>query len=186
MKGQPVPGSRHRRSARTAALALCGALTLGACGSADEAATGGSDATALIVDGREFTVGEIQESSRELSAVIAAQASNGQPQEFGPDRLAGSLVQVPVILEYAEANGLAVPTEAAVEKQLDEVVPSPSPTTVDFFRANVAFSQLSPEQQEEVVAKVEAQDVTISPRYRGPDDNPNWLKVPEEVPFEMP
>ena len=88
-KDQLVPGSRQRRSARIAALVLGGGLALSACGSADEGESTGSGATAAIVDGETITVGEVQQSSRELAKVIRSQAqsSGQQPQELGPDTL---------------------------------------------------------------------------------------------------
>lgn len=186
MKGQPVPGSRQRRTLRTAALVLVGALTLGACGGATEGSDSGSDAIAAVIDGQEVTVGEVQRSSRELSQVIAAQAEgSGQPaQEFGPDKLMTSLVQVPAILDFAQANDLSVPSGAQVEKQLTDIVHSPSPTTIDFFRANIAYSQMSPQQQEQLAAEVAEQDIVVSPRYR--NDSPNWFAEPAEMPVEMP
>lgn len=185
-----MTGSRQGRSARLAALALAGALTLGACGASGEEATTGSGAAAAIVDGDTITVGEVQESSRELAEVISAQAeSQGQePQELGPDTLLKSLVQVPVILDYAKANDLEVPSEGTIRKQVDEVLSSPSSRTIDFFRANAVYSQLDQEQQQEIASKVQEQDVTFSPRYAtAGGEGPNWLEQSEdELPFETP
>lgn len=184
-----MPGSRRRRSARTAALVLGGALTLTACGGSDGDGSGGSSATAAIVDGEEITVGEVQRSSRELGEVIAAQAEGRgeEPQELGPDSLISSLVQVPAILAYARDEGLSVPSEAAIERQLEEVVPAPSPATVDFFRASAVHSQLDQQQQQAVGEQVREQEVTLSPRYRQDGDGPNWLEQTEnEQPLEMP
>lgn len=189
MKGQPVLGSRQRRSARTAALVLASALTLAACGgsgSEDEAT--GSSATAAIVDGQEYTVGEVQETTRELAEVVAAQASAGgqAPQEITPDLVMPSIVQIPAILKYAEENDLAVPTDAEIQQQIGAAVPSPSATTVDFFRANSVISQLTQEQQIELGSIVQEQDVSLSPRYRAEGEVPNWVEAPEAMPFELP
>lgn len=185
-----MPGSRQRRSARIAALVLGGGLALSACGSADEGESTGSGATAAIVDGETITVGEVQQSSRELAKVIRSQAqsSGQQPQELGPDTLLSSLVQVPTILEYAEMNDLSVPSEAAIEKQLGDVVGSPSSRTVDFFRANAVYSQLDQKQQQEIAQLTEARDVEYSPRYASvTGKRPNWLEqTDDELPFEAP
>lgn len=189
MKGQPVPGSRQRRSASVAALVLGGALTLGACG-ADQGMEKdtGSTATAAIVEGHEITVGQAQQSSREVGQVVAAQAeASGQPpQEIGPDQLIGSLIQVPTLLAYGEEHGIDVPSGATIEKQLSEAVHSPSETTVDFFRANTVYSQLNQKQQQEVAEQVRNLDVTLSPRYRPDSQSPNWLKAAATPTPEMP
>lgn len=187
MKGQPVPGSRQRRSASIAALVLGGALTLGACGGTDGIEDAGITAPAAIVEGHEITVAQAQQSSREVGEVVAAQAdASGQPpQEVGPDQLIGSLIQVPTLLDYGQENGIQVPSAETIEKQLDEAVPSPSETTVDFFRANAVYSQLDQKQQQEVAEQVRDLDVTISPRYRPDSQSPNWLKSPTTTP-EMP
>lgn len=187
MKGQPVPGSRQRRSASIAALVLGGALTLGACGGTDGIEDGGITAPAAIVEDHEITVAQAQQSSREVGQVVATQAeASGQPpQEVGPDQLIGSLIQVPTLLAYGQENGIQVPSAETIEKQLAEAVQSPSETTVDFFRANAVYSQLDQKQQQEVAQQVRDLDVTISPRYRPDSESPNWLKSPTPTP-EMP
>ena len=187
MKGQAVPGSRQRRSVRIAALVLGGALTLGACGGTDGLEDPGITAPAAIVEGHEITVAQAQQSSREVGQVVAAQAeASGQPpQEVGPDQLISSLIQVPTLLAYGEENDIRVPSAGTIEKQLDEAVPSPSETTVNFFRANAVYSQLDQKQQQEVAQQVRDLDVTISPRYRPDGESPNWLQAPSTTP-EMP
>lgn len=185
-----MPGSRPRRFARIAALVLGGGLALSACGSADEGESTGSDATAAVVAGETITVGEVQESSRELAEVIRAQAASSeqQPQELGPDTLLSSLVQVPTILDYAEENDVTVPSAAEIERQIGDVVASPSDRTVDFFRANTVYSQLEEQQRQEIAQEVQDQDVKFSPRYASiTGEGPNWLEQTEdELPFEMP
>lgn len=186
-----MPGSRQRRSAQAAALVLGGALALSACGgSGDEGESTGSGATAAVVEGDTITVGEVQRTSRDVADIIRAQAesSGQQPQELGPDTLLSSLVQVPTILDYAEDNDLSVPSEAAIKKQLGEVVSSPSDTTVDFFRANAVYSQLQQDQQQEVGQQVQDLDVKYSPRYATiTGEGPNWLEqTDDEMPLEMP
>ncbi|WP_338748499.1 hypothetical protein [Janibacter alittae] len=183
-----MPGSRQRRSVRIAALVLGGSLALAACG-ADEGQEEdtGSTATAAIVEGHEITVGQAQQSSREVGQVVAAQAqTSGQPpQEVGPDQLIGSLIQVPTLIAFGQEHGIAVPSGATIKKQLGDAVLSPSETTVDFFRANTVYSQLSQKQQQQVAQQVQDLDVTISPRYRPDSQSPNWLKTPTTAP-EMP
>lgn len=185
-----MPGSRQRRSAQAAALVLGGALALSACGSGDEGESTGSGATAAVVEGETITVGEVQQTSRDVADIIRAQAesSGQQPQELGPDTLLSSLVQVPTILDYAEDNDLSVPSEAAIKKQLGEVVSSPSDTTVDFFRANAVYSQLQQDQQQDLGQQVEGLDVKYSPRYASiTGERPNWLEeTDDELPLEMP
>ncbi|MGO1165933.1 MAG: SurA N-terminal domain-containing protein [Janibacter sp.] len=185
-----MPGSRQRRSARIAALALGGALTLSACGGSDEGGSSGSGATAAVVEGDTITVGEVQKSSREVADFIRAQAASSgqQPQELGTDTLLASLVQVPAILDYAEANDISVPSGATIEQQIGDVVAAPSEPTVDFFRANAVYSQLDPQQQQELAQQVQGQDVDFSPRYatvRG--ESPNWLEQTDDTqPFQTP
>lgn len=185
-----MPGSSPRRPARIAALVLGGALTLSACGGSGDAETTGSDATAAVVQGETITVGEVQTSTREVLDIVRAQAeSQGQqPQEVTPDSLLAALTQIPATLDYAEEQDISVPSAAAVERQIGEVVPSPSPRTVDFVRASSVYSQLEPDQQQEMAEQLEAQDVKYSPRYAtAGGDAPNWLEQSEdELPFETP
>lgn len=185
-----MPGSRQRRSARIAALVLGGGLALSGCGSADEGEPTGSGATAAVVEGETITVGEVQQSSRELAKVMRAQAqsSGQQPQELGPDTLLSSLVQVPIILDYAEKHDVDVPSEAAIEDQLGDAAGSLSPGTVDFVRANVVYSQLEQKQQQEIAQQAQEQDVKYSPRYASvTGKRPNWLEqTDDELPFEAP
>lgn len=185
-----MPGSRQRRSARIAALVLGGGLALSACGGADEGGSSGSTATAAVVEGETITVGEVQASTREVVDIVRAQAeSQGQqPQEITPDSLLAALVQIPATLDYAAEEDISVPSEASVRRQLGDVVSSPSAHTIDFVRSSSVYSQLEPEQQQELAEQLEAQDVKYSPRYAtAGGDAPNWLEQSEdELPFEMP
>ena len=185
-----MPGSRHGRSTRIAVLTLGGALALSACGGTDEGESAGSSATAAVVAGETITVGEVQTASREVGEILRVQAeSQGQqPQEVGPDALLSSLVQIPATLKYAEDNDISVPSEASVVKRLGEVVPSPSPQTIDFVRASSVYSQLEPDQQQEMAQQLEEQDVKYSPRYASAGgESPNWLdRSEDELPFETP
>lgn len=185
-----MTGSRQRRSARIAALVLGGGLALSACGSADEGESTGSGATAATVGGDTITVGEVQQSSRELADILRAQAesSGQQPQELGPDSLLNSLVQVRTILDYGEKNDISIPSEAAIEKQLGDLVSAPSERTVEFFRANAVYTQLDQGQQQELAQQFQDTDVTFSPRYATvTGESPNWLEQTEdELPFETP
>lgn len=185
-----MPGSRQRRSARIAALVIGGGLALSACGSADEGDSSGSGATAAVVGGDTITVGELQQSSRELADILRAQAesSGQQPQELGPDTLLNSLVQVPTILDFSDENDISVPSEAAIEDQLDDVVAAPSERTVEFFRANAVYTQLDQGQQQELAQQFQDVDVQYSPRYATVSgESPNWLEqVDDEQPLEMP
>lgn len=185
-----MAGSRQRRSARIAALALGGGLALSACGSADEGGSTGSGATAAVVGDDTITVGEVQQSSRELADVLRAQAesSGQQPQELGPDSLLSSLVQVDTILDYADKNDVSVPSAATVEKQITDAVPAPSERTVEFFRANAVYSQLDQGQQQELAQQFEDTEVVYSPRYAtAMGDGPNWVEQSEnDLPFETP
>ncbi len=185
-----MAGSRQRRSARIAALVLGGGLALSACGSGNEGGSTGSGATAAVVEDDTITVGEVQESSRELADFLRAQAesSGQQPQELGPDSLLSSLVQVETILDYGEKNDVSIPSEAEIERQIGEVVSSPSQRTIDFFRANAVYTQLQQDQQQEVGQQVEDLDVKYSPRYATiAGEGPNWLEqTDDELPLEMP
>ncbi|WP_435200102.1 SurA N-terminal domain-containing protein [Janibacter sp. GS2] len=185
-----MPGSRQRRASRIAALVIGGALTLSACGSSGEGESTGSGATAAVVEGETITVGEVQQSSREVAQIIRAQAagSGQQPQELGPDTLLSSLVQVDTILAYAQEEDIPLPSDAAIEKQLADVVASPSKRTIDFFRANAVYSQLDQQQQQEIAQQVQGQDVTFSPRYASVSgEGPNWLEqADDQAPLEAP
>ena len=109
MLGHPI-----RRPARAAALAAVAALALTACGSDDtDAAKGGSSARAATVGDEEITVGDVQRSTRELTAFVSAQAqaSGQQPQQLDASTVVTYLVQTPAVLAYADEEGLDVPSQ---------------------------------------------------------------------------
>ncbi len=173
-----------------AALAAGAVLTLGACAGSDEASDEGSDAVAATVGDESITVGEVQRSSRELTEVVAAQAqgSGQEPQTIAPETIVTSLIQVPAILDYADREGVNVPSAATIEKQLEPVLPDPSEHTVDFFRANTVYSQFDETAQQEVAETFREQGFDVSPRYASyVDQSPDWLEAaPVEPAMEMP
>ena len=179
---------RTRRPARAAAVAAALTLALAGCGSSDDGGHGGSEALAASVDGQEITVGEVQRTTRELGEVLSAQAaSSGQPaQTIGADEVLGLLVQVPGVLEFGSTEGIDVPSAGSVRKDLAQVLPAPSDTTVDFFRANSLNSQIDETARQKLTAHLSEQDVTISPRYAAATGgSPDWLEAPVEAQLPM-
>lgn len=173
---------RHRRV--TVAVTIGAALTLGACGSpgGTEEDGPGPDALAASVGETRYSVGEVQRASRQLTEYAAAQASaTGQPpQEISPQSLVTSLVQVPIILEYAKEHDIAIPSAEAVKDNLDQALESPSEETVQFFRASAVYSQMDSQAQQQLSETIQQSDVTYSPRYaKAAGQNPNWLKQVE-------
>lgn len=169
---------------RPLALAALAALALTGCGGSDDgaAAEGGSSALAAKVGDTEITVGDIQRSTRELTAFVAAQAqaSGQQPQQLETSTVVTYLVQTPAVLDYAEQEGLEVPSAGAMRREIGSAVPDPSDTTVDFLRANAVASQLDESAQQELSQLLTETDAELSPRYASAlGESPDWLEQPE-------
>lgn len=188
MLGRPITA----RSARAAALAAAGALALTACGgSGDDSADAGSSAVAATVDGQEISVGDVQRTTRELRTFLEAQAASQgqQPQQLDADSVVTLLVQTPAVLDFAEDEDLTLPSAGSIRQSLEQVLPSPSDATVDFLRANALSSQLDESTRSDLIAHLDAQQVTISPRYAASTEGaPEWLEQPPEqqLPMEAP
>lgn len=170
------------RPARAAALAAVTALALTACGSADgDAPEGGSSARAAVIGGEEITVGDVQRSTRELSQFVAAQAqaSGQEPQQLDASTVVTYLVQTPVVLDYAEQEGLDVPSAGAMRREIASAVPSASDLTVEFLRANAVAGQLDETAQQELGRQLQDGDFSVSPRYASAlGETPDWLDAP--------
>lgn len=168
---------------RPFALAALAALALTGCGGSDDgAAAQGSSALAAKVGDTEITVGDIQRSTRELTAFVAAQAqaSGQQPQQLETSTVVTYLVQTPAVLDYAEQEGLEVPSAGAMRREIGSAVPDPSDTTVDFLRANAVASQLDESAQQELSQLLTETDAELSPRYASAlGESPDWLEQPE-------
>lgn len=175
-----LDGQGRLRRATTALGVGVAGLMLTACGSASGGDVGdGPSALAASIGGHEYTVGEVQTASRQLSEYTAAQAaSTGQEaQQITPEAMVTSLVQVPMILERGKKEGLDIPSGESVKRTLEPVVKSPSQETVDFFRASQVYSQLDQKAQQQISQQVTSSDVKLSPRYdEATGDTPNWLK----------
>ena len=188
MHGRPTLA----RPARAAALAAAAALALSACGSSDDQGSGdGSSAVAATVDGQTITVGDVQRTTRELRTYLEAQAASTgqQPQQLEAANVLTLLVQTPAVLEFAEQEDLPVASAASMRSDLAQVLPSASDKTIDFLRANTAGSELDQATQADLVAAIEEQQVTISPRYATASNQaPEWLEQPveEQLPMEAP
>lgn len=188
MHGRPTLA----RPARAAALAAAAALALSACGSSDDGTPDdGSSAVAATVDGQTITVGDVQRTTRELRTYLEAQAASTgqQPQELEVANVLTLLVQTPAVLEFAEREGLPLATAASLRSDLADVLPTASDKTIDFLRANGAGSQLDQATQDDLVAAIDEQHVTISPRYPAASNRtPEWLEQPveEQLPMEAP
>lgn len=178
MLGHPI-----RRPARAAALAAVAALALTACGSDDtDAAKGGSSARAATVGDEEITVGDVQRTTRELTAFVSAQAqaSGQEPQQLDASTVVTYLVQTPAVLAYADEEGLDVPSQGTVRREIESFVPNPSDMTVDFLRANDVASKLDEQAQQDLSQLLQEGDVSVSPRYASAVGRaPDWLEQPE-------
>ncbi|KRE37504.1 hypothetical protein ASG73_07470 [Janibacter sp. Soil728] len=184
---------RHpiRRPARAAALAAVAALTLSACGGSDGAPAEGSSAVAAAVAGEDITVGDVQRTTRELRTFLEAQAASTgqQPQQLDAGSVVTLLVQAPAVLDFAEQEKLKIPSAGSVRQSVAEVLPAPSEETVNFLRANALSSQLDPKTRDKLIAHLEEQQVTISPRYAAATgQTPDWLEQPveQQAPVEAP
>ena len=176
---------RLRRATTALGVGVAG-LMLTACGSGSGGDAGdGPSALAASIGGHEYTVGQVQTASRQLSEYTAAQAaSSGQEgQQITPEAMVTSLVQVPMILDYGRKKGMDIPSAESVRRNLDPVVTSPSQETIDFFRASQVYSQLDQKAQQQISQQVTSSDVKFSPRYdEATGNSPNWLKkaTPEQ------
>lgn len=180
------------RPARAAALAAVAALALSACGSSDGAPAEGSDAVAAAVEGQDITVGDVQRTTRELRTFLEAQAASSgqQPQQLEASSVVTLLVQAPAVLDFAEEQDMPVPSAASVRQSVAKVLPAPSEETVDFLRANALSSQLDDKTRKQLLAHLDKQTVTISPRYAAATgQTPDWLEQPveqQQAPVEAP
>lgn len=178
-----LDGQGRLRRATTALGVGVAGLMLTACGSGSADAPGnGPGALAASVGGHEYTVGEVQTASRQLSDYTAAQAASSgqQGQQITPEAMVTSLVQVPMILEHGKKEGMDIPSAESVRRNLAPVVKSPSQETIDFFRASQVYSQLDQKAKQQISQQVTSGDVKFSPRYdEATGDSPNWLEKAE-------
>ena len=81
------------------------------------------------------------------------------------------------VLDYAEQEGLEVPSAGAMRREIGSAVPDPSDTTVDFLRANAVASQLDESAQQELSQLLTETDAELSPRYASAlGESPDWLE----------
>lgn len=168
-----------RRAHPAAALALGGVLMLGACGNdpgvrSAEADTGGG--VAAVIDGREVSIGELQQTTRQVNDALRAQ---GQAQTLPPRDVLTTVIAAPALEDYAREKGLDVPSDGAAQKALG-TEETPTESTLDFVRASLIFGQLDQQQAAEVLDRVRKSDPKVNPRYARPDglvpdELPNWL-----------
>lgn len=186
-----LAGRTTRHPARGAVLAAVASLALAGCaGPAQDAPLTGSDAVAATVDGRDISVGDVQRSTRELRAVLQAQAASSgqQPQQLQAADVVTLLAQAPAVSDFAAEEGIALPSAGSIRKSLAPVLPSPSQDTVEFLRANAVSSQIDESTRERLIAHLDEQKVTLSPRYAASTGTPDWLEKPveEQLPTEAP
>jgi hypothetical protein len=142
-----------------AALALAGALTLGACSGTTSAQT------AAKVDGRVITNEQVQVATDQINTAFEGQMQ----QPLTPSTTLSLLIQAPYMIEAAKKAGQPQ-SESAARAQLAQLQETPAPETVQ-------------------LETLRGLDVSVNPRYGEYDpanlavtpDTPNWI-VPSESP----
>ncbi|PRY58117.1 hypothetical protein BCF74_11340 [Knoellia remsis] len=161
-----------------AALALAGALTLGACSGTTSAQT------AAKVDGRVITNEQVQVATDQINTAFEGQMQ----QPLTPSTTLSLLIQAPYMIEAAKKAGQPQ-SESAARAQLAQLQETPAPETVQLVQADLSRMKLTQESGQALVETLRGLDVSVNPRYGEYDpanlavtpDTPNWI-VPSESP----
>ena len=155
MKGQLVTLPVRRAAA---ALALTAALVTAGCGTAEAG-------RAAVVDGRVIAESEVRSTMEQVNAMGVLQ------QPLTSATALTALVRSAPALTFFEENGVVASRSVAVQAARDAGVADPGEGTIEvlrFFNAlnTAAQSQkFTADDEQELVARIAAQDVTVNPRY---------------------
>ena len=147
-----------------AAAIVTAALVLTGCGRAD---------TAAVVDGHVIT----ESGVLEVSDQIAEYATS----PLAPRDIVNRLVVLPPVLEVLGERGVTI-SDAAARSAVSGIA-DPSPYLLDLARLDLAIGQLTPEDQQNVIARLQEIDVEVNPRYGSFDpqqaavvaSDPDWI-----------
>ena len=154
---------KSRRLTAAAAIAAA-ALALTGCGRAD---------TAAVIDGHVITE----------SGVLAASEQIGQyaTAALPPQDILNRLVVLPPVLDVLAERGVTI-SDAAARSAVSGIT-DPSPYLLDLARLDLAIGQMTQEDMQEVVSRLQEADVDINPRYGSFDPqqaavvatDPEWI-----------
>jgi hypothetical protein len=129
-----------------AAVIAAAALVLTGCGRAD---------TAAVVDGHVITE----------SGVLAAseQVAQYATQPLPPADIVNRLVVLPPVLEVLEERGVTI-SDAAARSAVSGIT-DPAPYLLDLARLDLAIGQMTQEDMQNVIARLQEAEVEVNPRY---------------------
>ena len=182
-RGTAMALSAHLRSpagkTRTSRMALAmvsSALLLGATMVLTSCGNQSSDAAA-IVNGTVIKDNDVQNVTQQLNASV-----QGEQQKLTSNNVVLSLILAPYVKAEAIRAGKSIP-DTVVRKAIENV-PSPSLSTVDFARMQIALQSLDQPSKDRIVDALGKAEITINPRYGTFDPKrielvsnaPNWIK----------
>jgi hypothetical protein len=157
-------------AAELLALLLGATLVLSACGTQQVGA-------AAIVNGTAISDKDVQTVSLQLNTLVQGQA------KLTSSSVLLSLIVAPYVLAEAKRSGKSV-SDAQVLKVIN-MVPEPSPSTMDFVRMQLALGSLSQASKFSILTKLAVAKISVSPRYGTFDAkqialvpiSPDWIKA---------
>lgn len=129
-----------------AAAIAAAALALTGCGRAD---------TAAVVDGQVITE----------SGVLAAseQVAEYATQPLPPADIVNRLVVLPAVLDVLGERGVTI-SDAAARSAVSGIT-DPAPYLLDLARLDLAIGQMTQEDMQNAIGRLQEADVEINPRY---------------------
>lgn len=160
-----MTGSRTSRPRWVAgtigAASAAAALVLTGCGTADQAA---------VVDGRVVSETLARDSARQINDAY-------QPQvPVTTADVVRAMILVPTVVDVAAEKGINLAHEAAATQIPG--ISDPTDYTVDLYRVEVLTRQLGAPDHAEIIARTQAADIVVNPRY-GTFDAANAALTPE-------
>ncbi len=133
---------------------------------------------AAIVDGTVISTQDVATATEQINSVIPDTG-----QQFTQTQTVYWLVIAPFVNEVAAATGRWTP-DAAYNSVLASI-PDPSDDTVAVLKARSAANVFTQEDIQQVLARMDAADIQIDPRYGTIDPktggwskpDPNWIKA---------
>jgi hypothetical protein len=129
-----------------AVAAATAALVLTGCGRAD---------TAAVIDGQVITESGVLAASEQIAEYAT--------QPLPPRDIVNRLIILPPVLDVLGERGVTI-SDAAARSAVAGIA-DPSPYLLDIARLDLAIGQMTPEDQQEVIARIQEADVEVNPRY---------------------
>jgi hypothetical protein len=156
-----------RRGLRASALAVVVTLApivTTACGTAEAGA-------AAVVGERRITVADLQQATTQVQTFADAQAGGAGTQQVEQRSVLTFLVLAPYLVDQAQRAGVGVSPDDA-RQVVRATLTQPAPSTVEFFRANLALQRIQGLGQERGQAAL--QEVADQARAAAPEVNPRY------------